>query len=192
MAETADAAEGRLIRDGASPEEIDFLMTKRVELNAFTSDKLVEWIEGKLEEHGVAKVIPDEATLTEAYRRELQSAWLRDRFDAALAYSERLAWAVLPLRGKVPAIAKGRGYLDATTDRVTISRWWREPDAYVGVACGTTSGIDVVDVDGEAGRATLAEVAAAASNAASGHRDALPPNTDRTGTGPPGPERRRT
>ena len=82
--------------------------------------------------------------------------------SAALAYSDRLAWAVLPLRGKVPAIAKGRGYLDATTDRATISRWWREhPDANVGVACGTASGIDVVDVDGEAGRATLAEVAAA-------------------------------
>jgi hypothetical protein len=78
---------GRLIRDGASPAEIDFLMTRRVELNAFTSDKLVEWIEGKLEEHGVAKVIPDEAMLTEAYRRELQSAWLRDRFDELLEAS---------------------------------------------------------------------------------------------------------
>jgi hypothetical protein len=32
--------------------------------------------------------------------------------SAALAYGERLAWAVLPLRGKVPASAKGRGYLD--------------------------------------------------------------------------------
>jgi hypothetical protein len=78
---------GRLIRDGASPAEIDFLMTRRVELNAFTSDKLVAWIEGKLEGHGVAKVIPDEATLAEAYRRARQSAWLRDRFDALLEAS---------------------------------------------------------------------------------------------------------
>ena len=55
--------------------------------------------------------------------------------SAALAYSERLAWAVLPLRGKVPAIPKGRGYLDATTDPATISRWWREyPHANVGVS----------------------------------------------------------
>ena len=79
----------RLIRDGASPEEIDLLLTRRVELNAFTSDELVAWIEGKLEGHGVAKVIPDEATLTEAYRRVRQSAWLRHRFDALLAASAK-------------------------------------------------------------------------------------------------------
>ena len=82
-----DALGARLVRDGASPEEIEFLKTRRVELNAFTSDALVEWIEGKLEEHGVAKVIPDDETLTEAYRRERQSAWLRDRFDELLEAS---------------------------------------------------------------------------------------------------------
>ena len=161
-------------------------------------------------------MIPDEETLTEAYRRELQSAWLRDRFDelleasykavegldiptdlrkrvsaaldedpelawnqavrsiaaggergagamtlasAALAYSERLAWAVLPLRGKVPAIPKGRGYLDATTDPATISRWWREyPDANVGVSC-IGSNLVVLDVDPRhGGDRTLAEL----------------------------------
>ena len=77
----------RLRLAGATPEEINFLLTRRVELNAFTSDALVAWIEGKLEEHGVGKVIPDDETLTEAYRRELQSAWLRDRFDALLEAS---------------------------------------------------------------------------------------------------------
>ena len=84
-----DALGARLVRDGASPEEIEFLKTRRVELNAFTSDALVAWIEGKLEGHGVAKVIPDEATLVEAYRRERQSAWLRDRFDALLQASHK-------------------------------------------------------------------------------------------------------
>jgi Topoisomerase 6 subunit A/Spo11, Toprim domain len=77
----------RLRLAGATPEEINFLLTRRVELNAFTSDKLVAWIEGKLEEHGVTKVIPDDETLTEAYRRERQSAWLRDRFDELLEAS---------------------------------------------------------------------------------------------------------
>ena len=41
----------------------------RVELNAFTSDALIEWVEGKLEDNGITKVIPDEATLERAYRR---------------------------------------------------------------------------------------------------------------------------
>jgi hypothetical protein len=34
-------------------------------------------------------VIPDDETLTEAYRRELQSAWLRDRFDQLLEASDK-------------------------------------------------------------------------------------------------------
>ena len=78
--------------------------------------------------------------------------------SAARAYSERLAWAVLPLRGKVPAIPKGRGYLDATTDPATISRWWREyPDANVGVSC-IGSNLVVLDVDPRhGGDRTLAE-----------------------------------
>jgi hypothetical protein len=51
-----------------------------VELNAFTSDEFVNWLESKLEEHGISKVIPDAATLEYAYRR---SAGLR-RFRAIL------------------------------------------------------------------------------------------------------------
>ena len=79
---------------------------------------------------------------------------------AAIVYAERLGWAVLPCRGKRPLTA--HGVHDASHDIETIARWWREhPDANVGVACGTASGIDVVDVDGDAGRATLAEVKAA-------------------------------
>ena len=49
-----------LRQNGATPEEIEFLLEQRVELNAFASDELVAWIEGKLAEHGVAKVVPDE------------------------------------------------------------------------------------------------------------------------------------
>jgi hypothetical protein len=87
--ESTTSIRQRLRLAGATPEEINFLLTRRVELNAFASDELVAWIEGKLEGHGVAKVIPDEATLTEAYRRARQSAWLRDRFDALLAASHK-------------------------------------------------------------------------------------------------------
>ena len=72
------------------------------------------------------------------------------RLDAALAYAEK-GWAVLPLRGKLPAIAKGgggRGVHDATMDRDTIKAWWTKwPDANVGVACGEASGFWTLDVD---------------------------------------------
>jgi hypothetical protein len=61
-----------LRRHGATPEEIEFLRTRRVELNAMTSRQLVDFIEAKLAEHGVAKLIPDAATLKEQARRGIR------------------------------------------------------------------------------------------------------------------------
>jgi hypothetical protein len=53
---------------GGTGAEVETLLTHRVELNAFASDQLVEWIEGKLEEHGVEKVIPNDDVLLQAAR----------------------------------------------------------------------------------------------------------------------------
>jgi hypothetical protein len=53
---------------GGTGTEVEILLTHRVELNAFPSDQLVEWIEGKLEEHGVEKVIPNDDVLLQAAR----------------------------------------------------------------------------------------------------------------------------
>ena len=55
--------------DGATEEEITFLETHRVELNAFTSGDLVKWIEAKLAGHDVRKVVPDDAMLAEKARQ---------------------------------------------------------------------------------------------------------------------------
>lgn len=73
----------------------------------------------------------------------------------ALVYTvpngKRPAWAIFPLRGKYPAIAKekgGHGCLDATTDTETIKKWWTEyPNANIGIATGTVNSILVIDVD---------------------------------------------
>jgi hypothetical protein len=55
-----------LRENGATEAEIAFLCSERlayagqrVELNAFTSDALIAWLEGKLKEHGIRKVVPD-------------------------------------------------------------------------------------------------------------------------------------
>jgi hypothetical protein len=54
---------------GALAEEIDFLMSgQRVELNAMTSDQLIEVVEGKLAEHGIRKVVPAKDRLDKAFR----------------------------------------------------------------------------------------------------------------------------
>lgn len=74
--------EFNLIDCGATEEEIAFLVQKpsfyyqraegqRVELNAMSSDQLIAWLEGKLDEQGVAKVMPSEEFLKDAYRHAL-------------------------------------------------------------------------------------------------------------------------
>lgn len=78
--DSVESVRANLRKNGATEEEIKFLLTHRVELNAFTSDALVEWITAKLEQHGVEKVIPDEAVLAEAYRRRHQSHFLDEHF----------------------------------------------------------------------------------------------------------------
>jgi hypothetical protein len=80
----------RLKINGATPDEIDFIVRgsdyqytwgERVELNAFTSDQFIRWLEAKLDEHGVKKVIPDDETLALQYRRSLARAAVNKKID---------------------------------------------------------------------------------------------------------------
>ena len=59
----------RLKTSGATADEIAFLMEgQRVELNAMTSGQFVAFVERKLTEAGIAKVVPPKDQLDEAYR----------------------------------------------------------------------------------------------------------------------------
>lgn len=59
--------------------------------------------------------------------------------------------AGIPVFPCVPGRKKpmtGHGFLDASTDPMTVRRWWsRWPEANIGIPTGDSSGIDVVDVD---------------------------------------------
>jgi DNA topoisomerase VI subunit B len=61
-----------LRRHGANEDEIIFLKNRRVELNAMTSREMIDFIEAKLAEHGVTKIIPDDATIEQHARRVLE------------------------------------------------------------------------------------------------------------------------
>ena len=68
----------KLKRYGASDRECDFLVQpgeqgeaytgQRVELNSMTAPQFVAWLEGKLVEVGVTKLVPDRQTLQTAYQ----------------------------------------------------------------------------------------------------------------------------
>lgn len=78
--------------NGATEDEIEFLMSRRVELNAFTSNDFIDWIESKLAEHGVKKIIPNDDTLEQAYRRAAQVTYVNGHIeeieDAAKEHAE--------------------------------------------------------------------------------------------------------
>ena len=82
--------------------------------------------------------------------------------DVALFYAER-GWNVFPVRprDKTPLIAEPPWNEIATTDRNKILGWWEfNPNANVGIATGSRSGIFVLDVDGEDGEQTLSKLIA--------------------------------
>jgi hypothetical protein len=71
----------RLAQAGLDQDAIDFLRSQRVELNAMTSRQLVDFVENKLKQHGISKVIPDGETLASAYRMFAASDRLSEAFD---------------------------------------------------------------------------------------------------------------
>ena len=68
--ERGSAAKRRanMLHNGATPEEAEYLLTRRVELNAFTSEEFIAFVERKLTEHGVGKIVPTKAVLNTTYR----------------------------------------------------------------------------------------------------------------------------
>jgi hypothetical protein len=73
-----------LRENGASQDEVEFLLDSRVELNALASDQLIQLIERKLRHYGVKKIIPDKDELAEAYRLFVRSQRVQEIIEEAL------------------------------------------------------------------------------------------------------------
>jgi hypothetical protein len=90
-----DKRAATLAEHGATKEEIAFLQRSRVELNAMPSDVFVAFLEAKLAEHKVRKVVPDADTLVHHARRvivrELTNRALLEMQDAAATAAAAIA-----------------------------------------------------------------------------------------------------
>jgi hypothetical protein len=81
-----------LVKYGGTQEERDFLVNtrgfpwkgQRVELNAMTSRQFIEYLERKLVDAGVKKVVPGEEVLAEAYKRAQQRHLVQQAIDEAI------------------------------------------------------------------------------------------------------------
>jgi hypothetical protein len=94
----------KLQENGAIDEEIDFLLDvdnpsehwgKRVELNAFGSRQLIEFIERKLTEHGLQKVVPDAEKLADAYKLFARADRIKEVVEEAIKI-----WTMMTLKCK--------------------------------------------------------------------------------------------
>jgi hypothetical protein len=77
----SNISDERLSQAGLDQDAIDFLRTQRVELNAMTSRQLVNFVEAKLKQHGITKVIPSGETLAKAYEMFAASDRLSEAFE---------------------------------------------------------------------------------------------------------------
>ena len=68
-----------LRKHSASEDEIIFLRNRRVELNAMTSRQIIDFVEAKFAQHGVTKLIPDEAVIERHARRTIGDNCWRTR-----------------------------------------------------------------------------------------------------------------
>jgi len=72
-----------LRRHGATEAEIEFLRDERIELNAMSSPQLVEFVERKLTEHSVKKLVPDDQILDQQARRVIKARLTQEVLAAA-------------------------------------------------------------------------------------------------------------
>jgi hypothetical protein len=129
-----------LEREDSSPDGDtweDWLQTHRVELNAMTTPQLIDWLDGKMAEHGVGKLVPPadviaaelerrieqkvRATLTE---RILREAGLERQVKTAIKKIEKPAAATLTEGIKVSFKQKAdrewRDHIEAEAKKRTL------------------------------------------------------------------------
>jgi hypothetical protein len=90
-----DSRAKTLAEHGASRDEIDFLQTRRVELNAMTAPVFIDFLERKLTQNNVRKVVPDHDILEQHARCVIEQrpaeTFLRDNRPVLQARASSIA-----------------------------------------------------------------------------------------------------
>lgn len=96
-----EAKHRKPVADYLDDEWRDWLQEKRVELNAMTSPQFLAWLEGKMEEHGIPKVIPAVSVMRDTLEAQV-SKLLKDRIAEDIlrkaGYDERVRAEIARLR----------------------------------------------------------------------------------------------
>jgi DNA topoisomerase VI subunit B len=110
-------------QNSATKQEIEFLLHKRIELNAMTSRQFLDFIERKLIAAGVKKIVPGDRLLRETYRAIVRGDLIREAFEDARAEVEEETETVVihaNLKAEVEALLKKEPTLrwDAAVARI--------------------------------------------------------------------------
>jgi DNA topoisomerase VI subunit B len=109
--------------NGATEEEITFLLERRVELNAMTSEQFVQFVERKLTEHGVTKVIPDPDTMSKTYLSMVRSVKIQQIIERAIKEM-----------GDGEAVSVPEDLADQVADLLDENPSWRWDEAVAAIA----------------------------------------------------------
>jgi hypothetical protein len=93
--------------DGEYWEE--WLQTHRVELNAMTTPEFIEWLDDKMTEHGVGKLIPPDEVIAEELEQQLEAkvrAHEMERILREAGYEDQVAAALATIERPAPAQLK--------------------------------------------------------------------------------------
>lgn len=83
---------------------VDWLQTNRVELNAMTSPQFVEWLEEKMKEHNIGKVVPPEGVLKSHLRertRDIVRSKVTERILRDARFEDEVATEMRRLQAQV-------------------------------------------------------------------------------------------
>jgi DNA topoisomerase VI subunit B len=128
-----EAHRANLEANGATNDEINFLLNgigdnatgKRVELNALTSDEMVEFVENKLRRHGVKKIVPQNEDLADAYQLYKRGVAIRETVRAEIAAFREVS-VPADLEERLRALLKQNPAMP-WDEAVAVVAGWRAP-----------------------------------------------------------------